>query len=89
MRRYLLAFCAVAALVLLVGVSVGPGAVLTGLFSSSPSSRPTPSAQCDSDRGQDRSDGRDQGVQGNGCPPCPKRSGYAAGCDGDNDEDDR
>ena len=88
LRRHVIAVCAVLVIASVVGLGViKPGPIGAFFTSSTSHSHQTPG--CDSDRGQDRSDGRDQGAPPPGCPPCPRQVGNTSGdCDGDNDADD-
>lgn len=89
LRRNLIAVIAVVAVVAVIALGVTRPGPISAIFSSSPSSAHQ-TRGCDSDRGADRSDGKDQGrVPSQGCPPCPQQVGYAGECDGDNDSDDR
>lgn len=88
LRRHFIAVFAVLAIASVVGLGViRPGPI--GAFFTSSTASPHQARGCDSDRGQDRSDGRDQGAVPSGCPPCPRQVGNTSGdCDGDNDADD-
>ena len=88
LRRHVVAVCAVLAIASIVALGVvRPGPI--GAFFTASTSSAQQTRGCDSDRGQDRSDGRDHGTQPAGCPPCPKQVGYTGNCDGDDDADDR
>lgn len=93
LRRNVIAVVAVLAIATVIGLGVtrpGPIGTIFASSTASSTSNPHDTRGCDSDRGADRSDGKDEGrVPSHGCPPCPQQVGYGATCDGDNDEDDR